>query len=127
MDRSQRYQSTRRELTPPPYTKTIMIRIALIVVLLILTSCGKPADVDSPPATPAKAGERVVIPVSGMHCQNCAQAINQGTKTCEGVNAVAASAADEEVVVWIAPGTDLEPIKAKITSLGFKVEHPSEN
>lgn len=104
-----------------------MIRIALIAVLLILISCEKSADVDSPPATPAKAGERVVIPVSGMHCQNCAEAINQGTKTCEGVNAVAASADDEEVVVWVAPGTDLEAIKVKITSLGFKVEHTSGN
>lgn len=107
-----------------------MIRITLIATLLILTSCKESAEVALPPDTPAKtvhAGERVVIPVRGMHCQNCAKAINQGAKTCKGVNAVEASAADNEVVLWVAPGTDLEAIKAKIDSLGFKVKRDSKD
>ena len=104
-----------------------MIRMTLIAVLLSLTSCEKSPEVESPPDQHTNAGERVVIPVSGMHCGNCAQAINQGTKTCVGVNSVAASVEDEEVVVWVDPGADLEAIKAKITSLGFKVERESEN
>jgi len=104
-----------------------MIRMTLIAVLLSLTSCEKSPEVESPPDQHTNAGERVVIPVSGMHCGNCAQAINQGTKTCVGVNSVAASVEDEEVVVWVDPGTDLEAIKAKIASLGFKVERESEN
>ena len=106
-----------------------MIQMTLIAVLLSLglTSCDKSPEVESPPDQHTNAGERVVIPVSGMHCGNCAQAINQGTKTCVGVNSVAASAEDEEVVVWVDPGADLEAIKAKITSLGFKVEGNSTN
>jgi len=104
-----------------------MIRMTLIAVLLSLTSCEKSTEVESPPDQHTNAGERVVIPVSGMHCGNCAQAINQGTKTCVGVNSVAASVEDEEVVVWVDPDADLEAIKAKIASLGFKVERNSKN
>jgi hypothetical protein len=43
------------------------------------------------------------------------------------VNAAEASATDEEVVLWVKPGSDLGTVKAKINSLGFVVEPDATN
>jgi copper chaperone CopZ len=115
-----------------------MTRTILAILLLALTACEKPADTTpaaaatpaAAPATPAaehRTGDRFVIAVSGMHCGNCERAITTGAMACQGVNGVTASASDEEVVLWVAPGTDIDAIKNKIASLGFAVEPDSEN
>jgi len=108
-----------------------MTRTILTILLLALTACEK--SVDTTPTAPAtltaehRTGDRLVIAVNGMHCGNCERAITTGAMTCQGVNDVTASASDEEVVVWIAPGTDVDAIKNKIASLGFTVEPNSKN
>ena len=91
--------------------------LLLIALTTTLVSCKPHA-----PATGTQTGQRNVMPVGGMHCENCEIAIKQIAMTCDGVNDVAASALDEEVVVWVAPGTDLSAVKAKIASLGFKID-----
>lgn len=88
----------------------------------MFAACEKPADPHT--TTAARTGTRIVLAVSGIHCENCERAIKQGMMTCDGVNDVAASATNEEVVVWIDPGTDLDAVKAKIETLGFQVEQP---
>ena len=91
--------------------------LLLIALTTTLVSCKPHA-----PSSGTQPGKRNVISVSGMHCENCEIAIKQSVMTCDGVNDVAASASDEEVVVWVATGTDLGAVKSKIASLGFKVD-----
>jgi len=97
--------------------------VVLISTLTLMASCER----HTAPQTQSKTGERVVLSVLGMHCSSCEDAISQHVMRCEGVNAAAPSATQEQVVLWVAPGADLEAIRSKIRSLGFTVEpHPAE-
>jgi copper chaperone CopZ len=103
----------------------MIIRALLGTITAVLVACERPADSSDGPSTVThRIGDRVVLAVSGMHCDGCETAIKHGTMTCEGVNDVAASASDDEVVVWVDPGTDLDSVRAKISSLGFKISSP---
>ncbi|MDP6479066.1 MAG: heavy metal-associated domain-containing protein [Phycisphaerales bacterium] len=106
----------------------MIIRVLLGTITAVLVACERPADsADGPSTVTHGIGDRVVLAVSGMHCGNCERAIEQGLMSCDGVNDVAASAADQEVVVWIDTGTDHDVVRAKIATLGFKVERPQTN
>jgi copper chaperone CopZ len=96
--------------------------LATIIALISLGCEAKP-----PSREQAKIGDRLVLLVSGMTCSGCEGAVNQGVMTCPMVNAVEASATDEEVVLWVKPGSDLSTVKAKINSLGFAVEPDATN
>jgi hypothetical protein len=96
--------------------------LATIIALISLGCEAKP-----PSREQAKIGDRLVLLVSGMTCSGCEGAVNQGAMTCPMVNAVEASATDEEVVLWVKPGSDLSTVKAKINSLGFAVEPDATN
>jgi copper chaperone CopZ len=98
------------------------IALTTIIVLISLSCEAKP-----PPREQAKIGDRLVLSVSGMTCSGCESAVNQGAMTCPMVNAAEASATDEEVVLWVKPGSDLGTVKAKINSLGFVVEPDATN
>ncbi len=97
--------------------------LALISTLMIMLSFA--CDGQPPQQVQSRTGERVVLPVLGMHCGSCENAISQQVMGCEGVSAVAASATEEQVVLWIRPGTDLDAIKSRIRSLGFTVKPDS--
>ena len=98
------------------------IALTTIIVLISLGCEAKPV-----PREQAKIGDRFVLSVSGMTCSGCESAVNQGAMTCPMVNAAEASATDEEVVLWVKPGSDLSTVKAKINSLGFDVEPDATN
>ena len=98
------------------------VALATIIVLISLGCEAKPV-----PREQVKIGDRLVLSVSGMTCSGCESAVNQGAMTCPMVNAAEASATDEEVVLWVKPGSDLETVKAKINSLGFVVEPDDTN
>ena len=99
-----------------------MLKQSIILACLAAMISCKPAAAPKPDRT----GQRVAIQVSGMHCGSCENAIKQGTRSCDGVQDVEASAAEQEVVVWMTPEANLEEVKARIASLGFKVL-PSPN
>ncbi|MDP6987753.1 MAG: heavy metal-associated domain-containing protein [Phycisphaerales bacterium] len=104
----------------------MIIRTLLLSIITTgVFACERPTDsADGTTTVTHRIGDRVVLAVSGMHCDDCETAIKHGALTCEGVNDVAASASDDEVVVWVDPGTDLDSVRAKISSLGFKIPSP---
>ncbi|MDP7070406.1 MAG: heavy metal-associated domain-containing protein [Phycisphaerales bacterium] len=91
---------------------------SLITVVPFLIGCD-----GAPPTRPqTRTGDRLVIPVQGMQCSSCEAAISRKVMGIDGVNAVAPSASDAEVILWLAPDTDLNTVTSSIESLGFTVE-----
>jgi len=68
------------------------------------------------------AGERVVLPIEGMDCLDCARTIERGVARLDGVYQASVSLASAKMNVTYAPTTvDIERISARVAELGYRV------
>jgi Cu+-exporting ATPase len=66
--------------------------------------------------------KKVVLPISGMHCQACALSIEKVLSSLKGVKEVSVSFANEQALVEFDPKkTSLKEIKEKVSLLGYEV------
>ncbi len=66
--------------------------------------------------------ERVTLPVAGMTCGGCENAVRRVVMKLDGVEEVSASHADGSVTVrFDSARTDLPAIRRQIESLGYRV------
>ncbi len=92
-----------------------MKRTLLLTTLIIV---GSGCQQDAQP-TATRTGTRVVVPVNGIHCGSCEQAITNSAMECTGVNAAEADSETGELVLWLDPDGSKEVVLAKIEPLGF--------
>jgi Cu+-exporting ATPase len=73
------------------------------------------------------AFKKIVLPISGMHCQACALSIEKVLSNLKGVKEVNVSFANERALVEFDPDiTPLKEIEEKIALLGYKVIESKE-
>ena len=90
--------------------RTITILLAVAAILL-LTSAAKPAQ------------KRVALYQTNLHCEKCAEKIQNNVAFEKGVVDLEVSVPDKTVrIVYKAGKTDPEKLAKAIASLGYKVE-----
>jgi|Deesub1362A_J573_1020465.scaffolds.fasta_scaffold00684_10 Cu+-exporting ATPase len=73
------------------------------------------------------AFKKIVLPISGMHCQACALSIEKVLSSLEGVKEVNVSFANEQALVEFDPDiTPLKEIEEKIALLGYRIIESKE-
>lgn len=106
-------------------THTLTTWLAAAVLIL---ATGLPGCEDSP-STPAGKTQSVTLPVQGMHCDGCAQAITAKLGKLPGVVNCSASFENKQAVVELAANattTQADLIKA-IEAMGYTVgESPAD-
>ena len=100
-----------------------------IVCAVLALSCAMSSGCSSrePKASPEKssdaevAGDQVVFPVRGMHCDGCARAITEAIQAIPGVKSAEVSFADKRaVIVPTKGGFDPEAVLTAIKKMGYE-------
>ncbi|MFC2090729.1 cation transporter [Bacteroidota bacterium] len=102
--------------------KKILVLAGMLLIALACNNANKPAEESSTQEINVENLVEVSIPVHGMTCEGCENAIKKSVSSLEGIADVSASHIDSIAVVkYDKSATNVDAIEGKIADAGYTV------